>query len=326
MSDKKKMLEQLSERMQDLKDKCITKSIAESMGNGPKSNGKMQLFKEYANLRQDMERAILLYPDEKDSMNDKINKIDELRKVFKVDATKISCLDVIFTVVRLILLLIVFLCGGFIICFFAPISWILDPLLQRCGVPPSMQVEGLVCRYGFWTPLLAAAFIDVKVIDDNGNSGWKAGEGGFVVVNHTSNLDGFVIGPHLSPFMPKFIAKKVLFHIPILGWMAFLQGHILLNRKKRTKAVASMNHAVDNVIKRQRRALCIFPEGTRTDDGNLRLPFKKGVFHMVCKLFITYIMQHCPSFIYILLIKSKICCNISNKINKIYIYVYEHMV
>jgi len=240
-----------------------------------------------------------------------------------VDATKISCLDVIFTVVRLILLLIVFLCGGFIICFFAPISWILDPLLQRCGVPPSMQVEGLVCRYGFWTPLLAAAFIDVKVIDDNGNSGWKAGEGGFVVVNHTSNLDGFVIGPHLSPFMPKFIAKKVLFHIPILGWMAFLQGHILLNRKKRTKAVASMNHAVDNVIKRQRRALCIFPEGTRTDDGNLRLPFKKGVFHMVCKLFITYIMQHCPSFIYIyiLLIKSEICCNISNKINTIYMCI-----
>ena len=83
MSDKKKMLEQLSERMQDLKDKCITKSIAESMGNGPKSNGKMQLFKEYANLRQDMERAILLYPDEKDSMNDKINKIDRIEKINK---------------------------------------------------------------------------------------------------------------------------------------------------------------------------------------------------------------------------------------------------
>ena len=45
-------------------------------------------------------------------------------------------------------------------------------------------------------------------------------------------------------------------------------------------------------------------------------PIKKGVFHMVCKLFITYIMQHCPSFIYILLIKSEICCNISNKINR----------
>lgn len=280
-SKKTKVLQRLSEGMQDLRDKCITKTMAESMGTGPTLNGKMKLFKEYANLRQDMERAIILYPEEKESINDKINKIDELRKVFKVHATKVSFIDVIFTAVRLILLLIVFLSGGCIICFFAPVSWIIDPLLSMCGVPPCMQVEGLVCRYLFWKPLLAAAFIDVKVINDNGSSNWKSGEGGFIVVNHTSNLDGFVIGPHLYPFMPKFIAKKVLFHIPILGWMAFLNGHILLNRKKRAKAVGAMNNAVDNVIKRQHRSLCIFPEGTRTDDGNLRLPFKKGVFHMV---------------------------------------------
>lgn len=261
----------------------MVKAMAESMDTGPTRDGRMALFKEYANLRQDMERAILLYPEEKESINESILKVDELRKVCKVKATKISFLDVMFTVIRLVLLLIIFLCGGLMICCLSPLGWLLDPLLQLCGASPAMQLEGLVCRYLFWKPLLAAAFIEVKVVDDGGGDNWKSGEGGFVVVNHTSNLDGFVIGPHLYPFMPKFVAKKVLFHIPVLGWIAFLNGHILLNRKRRDKAVGSLNKAVDNIIKGQKRTLCIFPEGTRTDDGNLRLPFKKGVFHMVSR-------------------------------------------
>ena len=62
------------------------------------------------------------------------------------------------------------------------------------------------------------------------------------------------------------------------GWIAFLNGHILLNRKRRDRSLGSLNKAVDNIIKGQKRTLCIFPEGTRTDDGNLRLPFKKAFF------------------------------------------------
>ena len=44
----------------------MVKAMAESMETGPKRDGKMALFKEYANLRQDMERAILRYPEEKE--------------------------------------------------------------------------------------------------------------------------------------------------------------------------------------------------------------------------------------------------------------------
>ena len=114
--DKSKTLRNISQRMETLKGKCMVKAMAESMETGPKRDGRMALFKEYANLRQDMERAILLYPEEKESMNEEILKVDELRKVCKVKATKISFLDVLFTVVRLVLLLIIFLCGGLMIC------------------------------------------------------------------------------------------------------------------------------------------------------------------------------------------------------------------
>ena len=43
-SKKTDMLQRLSERMQDLRDKCIAKTMAESMGTGPKLEGKMELF------------------------------------------------------------------------------------------------------------------------------------------------------------------------------------------------------------------------------------------------------------------------------------------
>ena len=127
----------------------MVKAMAESMETRPKRDGRMALFKEYANLRQDMERAILLYPEEKESISEEIVKVDELRKVCKVKATKISFLDVLFTVVRLVLLLIIFLCGGLMICCLSPLGWVLDPLLQICGASPAMQLEGLICRYLF---------------------------------------------------------------------------------------------------------------------------------------------------------------------------------
>ena len=71
-----------------------------------------------------------------------------------------------------------------------------------------------------------------------------------------------------------FIAKSELSKIPIFKSILDRAGFIFVDRKNNDSAVKSMNNLMDN-IKKIPRSVAIFPEGTRTSDGNL-LPFKKG--------------------------------------------------
>jgi len=71
-----------------------------------------------------------------------------------------------------------------------------------------------------------------------------------------------------------FIAKSELSKIPIFKSILDMAGFIFVDRKNNDNAVKSMNNLMDD-IKKIPRSVAIFPEGTRTGDGDL-LPFKKG--------------------------------------------------
>ena len=71
-----------------------------------------------------------------------------------------------------------------------------------------------------------------------------------------------------------FIAKSELSKIPIFKSILDMAGFIFVDRKNNDNAVKSMNNLMDD-IKKIPRSVAIFPEGTRTIDGEL-LPFKKG--------------------------------------------------
>lgn len=71
-----------------------------------------------------------------------------------------------------------------------------------------------------------------------------------------------------------FIAKSELSKIPIFKSILDMAGFIFVDRKNNDSAVKSMNNLMED-IKKIPRSVAIFPEGTRTSDGNL-LPFKKG--------------------------------------------------
>ena len=95
------------------------------------------------------------------------------------------------------------------------------------------------------------------------------------VSNHESYADTFLLS-HL-PWEMKWLGKSSLFRIPFLGWMMSLAGDIPLRRGNRESIVDAMRGCADRLHKRC--TVMIFPEGTRTPDGNL-LPFKDGAFRL----------------------------------------------
>jgi 1-acyl-sn-glycerol-3-phosphate acyltransferase len=92
--------------------------------------------------------------------------------------------------------------------------------------------------------------------------------------NHQSNFDIPVLLSAL-PAQFRWLAKAELFKIPIFGGSMRGAGAISIDRSNRKSAFASLTLAAKMI--RSGTSVMIFPEGTRSDDGQL-LPFKKGGF------------------------------------------------
>ena len=97
--------------------------------------------------------------------------------------------------------------------------------------------------------------------------------------NHQSALDISVLLSHLPvPF--KFVAKRELFRIPVFGRAIKKAGYINIDRDNPREALKAIEEAVARI--RGGTSVLIFPEGTRSRDGNL-LPFMKGAFSLATR-------------------------------------------
>jgi 1-acyl-sn-glycerol-3-phosphate acyltransferase len=89
--------------------------------------------------------------------------------------------------------------------------------------------------------------------------------------NHQSNFDIAMLLGYL-PGNNRFAAKKEMFNEPVLGAVLRTMGMIPIDRDNPLEAIQLLND-----LKLDQFSTIIFPEGTRSRDGNL-LPFKKGPF------------------------------------------------
>lgn len=97
--------------------------------------------------------------------------------------------------------------------------------------------------------------------------------------NHQSYFDIFVLLAHL-PVHFKFVMKEELMRVPLLGSAMRGAGYIGIDRDDPRKAIKGMNRAVEEV--RMGASILVFPEGTRSVDGELQ-DFKPGGFHLALK-------------------------------------------
>lgn len=114
--------------------------------------------------------------------------------------------------------------------------------------------QGLV---GFARSLMRAASIEVTVI---GAENIPAESGAMLAGNHTGYADFILLGtgPYLhGERLVRFMAKKSVFDVPVLGWLLKLMKHVPVDR---ARGGASIAPAVEML--REGNLVGIFPEAT----------------------------------------------------------------
>src|SRR5687768_883551 len=96
-----------------------------------------------------------------------------------------------------------------------------------------------------------------------------------VVSNHESNADPFLLS--WLPWDMRWIAKEELFRLPFFGLLLRFGGDISLRRADRRSVQEMLAECRKTLL--GGLSIMIFPEGTRSRDGQLR-PFKDGAFQL----------------------------------------------
>ena len=146
------------------------------------------------------------------------------------------------------------------------------------GIPYSLLRGNIRTMYG-WAMFAMRAGIragGIRVVIQ-GSENIPAGQSCIFLSNHVSNLDPPILLPAI-PGMCSVFLKKSLMKIPFVGIAMRMAKYVPVSRgHSRQEAEQSVAIAADAL--RSGMHIFIFPEGTRSPDGNL-LPFKKGAFFL----------------------------------------------
>lgn len=101
-----------------------------------------------------------------------------------------------------------------------------------------------------------------------------------IVCNHQSHYDIFLLYGWLGIDF-KWVMKKELRKVPVLGDVCDAMGHIFIDRSNSTNAIDEINRAKEKIV--DGTSVLFFPEGTRSVTGEMG-QFKKGAFKMAIDL------------------------------------------
>ncbi|SMO40258.1 1-acyl-sn-glycerol-3-phosphate acyltransferase [Fodinibius sediminis] len=99
-----------------------------------------------------------------------------------------------------------------------------------------------------------------------------------MVCNHLSQADIPLISN--LPWEMKWVAKKELFEVPVVGWMMRLAGDIAVDRRARNRRKSTFRQA--RYYLQRNCSVMFFPEGTRSRNGKLNR-FTNGAFDLAIK-------------------------------------------
>ena len=166
-----------------------------------------------------------------------------------------------------------FVCISLVL-FLGPVFLLLSFIEEKKRIPNMLAV--------FWSwILLKIAGVKMYI---KGEENLKKYKQYIIVSNHQSYIDIFALICILKR-VPHFLAKKELFRIPIFGQCLKAVDVIEIDRDNPDKALSSIKSALSKGLD---RPIAIFPEGTRSIDGNLQ-PFRKKGLNLLMKTHLPFI-------------------------------------
>jgi len=152
----------------------------------------------------------------------------------------------------------------------AHIDWLYTTLVILTGLVLKILIFPFVPRP--WASKASAWFIRLLIFVHVRKVGEIDPEAQMFILNHQSELDIGLMESITSRDLA-WVAKKELFEVPFLSLAIRLSKDIPLERESKTALVKLLKAARERID--DGRAICIFPEGTRSETGRMR-PFKPG--------------------------------------------------
>ncbi len=100
-----------------------------------------------------------------------------------------------------------------------------------------------------------------------------------VMSNHQSLFDVWALLIEI-PLQLRWMVKREIRRVPLFGYVLEATGQVLVDRKKLRAIIHSLSQAMQTI--ESGFCLALFPEGTRSENGEL-LPFRKGGGLIACK-------------------------------------------
>ena len=167
-----------------------------------------------------------------------------------------------------------FISFGLTLLIFHPIQWICFNLF---GYNTHKASVAILNRF----LMLSTNFLGTRYSFVN-HQNIPAGKPLILVCNHQSMYDIPPIIWHMRKYHPKFVSKKELGKgIPSVSYNLRHGGSVLIDRKDGKQAISEIGK-LGSYIEKYNRSAVIFPEGTRSRDGNPK-PFKPMGLKMLLK-------------------------------------------
>lgn len=152
-----------------------------------------------------------------------------------------------------------------------------------CGILAIITSLLLTPRTGGFFAVLWArfnSFFTPMTVNVIGAENIEPGTSYVITANHQSMYDIYVLYGWLGVDF-KWVMKKELEQVPVLGLACKILGHIYIDRSDSKSAVETIKAAKSKIV--NGTSVLFFPEGTRSNDGKIK-PFKKGAFKMAIDL------------------------------------------
>lgn len=160
--------------------------------------------------------------------------------------------------------------------FFVPLLGLLTALAGGCVLITSGIAPRFSNRVWPWLWARLNFYLTPASLTVSGLENIDPKQSYIIVANHISQYDIFVLYGWL-PVDLKWVMKKELRKVPVIGVACAALGHIFLDRSNREAAIKGLQSARESL--RPGSSVLFFPEGTRGHGGEV-MPFKKGAFMM----------------------------------------------